>query len=182
MTKNKKRRSPFSDLLPLIIGEVIVAALVCGGSVLVDLVTEYEVDYLKVILGALLGALVIIGNHAWLTVTVDHEISKYLNMRGDKEMSDEEAEAFTKKHTAVIQKKIAFSSIVRTVSIFAVLILAFLTKWFKPIATAIPMFAMRVVLMVTELIKSKNNPKPDPSKFIRYDDEDENTDEEKEEN
>lgn len=180
MTENKKQKGPFSDIIPLAIGEIIVAALVCVGFIAVDMLTKYEISYIQVILGAILGAAVIIGNHAWLTLTVDGEIKKYLQKRGSKEMSEEEADAFTKQHTASIQKAISLSSIVRTVSIFAVLILAFITKWFNPLATAIPMFAMRFVIMATEMIRSKNNPKPDPSKFIRYDDEDKNTDEEKE--
>ena len=183
MTTDNKQRNPFRDLLPLVVGEIIVAALTVGGFFAVDMLTSYDVGQPhQFILGALLGAAVIIGNHAWLTLTVDSEIKKYLNIRGDRQMSDEEADAFTKKHTAVIQKKIAFSGVVRTVSIFAILILAFLTKWFNPIATAIPMFAMRLVIMAAELINSKNNPKPDPSRFIKYEETGENKDEEKEDN
>jgi xanthine/uracil/vitamin C permease (AzgA family) len=96
-------------------------------------------------------------------------------------MDDEAIAAITRKQTAEIQTAMKLSSMARTVSMLIVLVIAFITGWFSPIATAIPMLALRPILMVAELIKSKNNPKPDPSKFIKYEDEDENT-EEKEDN
>lgn len=184
MTNNKyKRKGPLHDLLPILIGEIVVAALVCGGFAIAELCDLYHTDFLKVVLGALLGAAVIVGNHAWLSFTVDKEIKKYLALRGTKEMNEEEADSFTKQHSARIQKTMAASTIVRSASIFVALILAFITGWFNPLAAAIPMFALRPILMVAELIKSKNNPKPDPSKFIKYDwDEDDNNNEEKEDN
>ena len=181
MTTDNKQKSPFRDLLPLVVGEIIVAALTVGGFFAVDMLTSYEVGYPQVILGALLGAAVILGNHLWLSLAVDREIKKYLEIRGNREMSDEEAESFTKLHSATIQKAMATSTVVRTGSIFVVLILAFITGWFNPIATAIPMFTLRPILYIIEMIKSKSNPTPNPEKFIKYDWDEENKDKEKEE-
>ena len=181
MTENKqtKKQSPFKDLIPPAIGEAAVILLVCLGFLAADLLGVYEFG-IKIITGALLGALVILGNHLWLIITVDRKINQYLEARGSKEMSEEEAAAFTKSQTAAIQGAMGISNAIRTVSMLVALVLAFLTGWFNPLATAIPMFALRPILTVTELIKSKNNPKPDPSKFIKYEDEEENTDKEDE--
>lgn len=167
-------------MMPLIIGEVIAVALVIGGFALLGVANIYRADLGKVALGAALGAIIILANHLWLSFTVDKEIKKYLEIRGSGEMNDEEIEIFTKKHSAAIQGAMKLSSLIRTVSMLVMLVVAFITGWFNPIATAIPMLAFRFVISAAEVIKSKNNPKPDPSKFIKYEDGDENTDEEKE--
>ncbi len=49
--------------------------------------------------------------------------------------------------------KISF--IVRTVSILATLVIALITKVFNPIATVIPMLAMRPIIMVEGLLRGK---------------------------
>lgn len=175
----KKTRGPFSDMIPMIIGEAIVLLLVYVGFLVADGLGVYKFG-MPIIIGALLGALVILGNHLWLTLTVDKKIKQYIEVRGSSQMSEEETATFAKRHSANIQKAMALSSMVRTVSMFAVLILAFISGWFNPLATAIPMLALRPILSVAELIKSKNNPKPDPSKFIRYEESEENINEEKE--
>lgn len=178
MTENKiKKKSRLLDLLPLAIGEVVVILLVLIGFLVADLIGVYDFG-IKIISGALLGAIVILGNHLWLVITVDRKIDQYLEARGSREMSEEEAAAFTKSQTAAIQGAMGISSVIRTVSMLAVLVIAFLTGWFNPLAAAIPMFALRPILTVAEMIKSKHNPKPDPSKFIKY--EDQENDKEKE--
>ena len=179
---NKNNSSPLSDLLPIIIGEAIMAALTCLVFVVLDLSGIYrDFEYYKIILGAILGAIVIVVNHAVLIFSVDRKINKFVSEHPEGDMDDEAIAAITRKQTAEIQTAMKLSSMARTVSMLIVLVIAFITGWFSPIATAIPMLALRPILMVAELIKSKNNPKPDPSKFIKYEDEDENT-EEKEDN
>ena len=171
MTENKKQKGPLGDIAPLAIGEVIVCGLTIGGFALADLLDLYATDYFKVVLGALLGAIIILANHLWLSLTVDREIKKYLDIRGSREMDEEEIESFTRQHSAAIQKAMASSTVIRTGAMLAMLVLAFVTGWFNPIATAIPMFALRPILSAAELIKSKSAPKPDPTKFIKYDNE-----------
>lgn len=168
------------DLLPMIIGEAAVVLLTCAGFVLLDLLSITHFDY-RVILGALLGAVVIIVNHAWLIHSVDREINRYISIRGDKEMSEEEADAFTNKYSASIQNAMKSSFIIRTISMFAALVVAFLLKdaAFNPIATAIPLFAFRPLLSVVDAYMKKFDKTPDPSKFIQYEDKE---DTEKEEN
>ena len=163
----KRTRGPFSDMLPLIIGEAIVVVLVCIGFLIADGLGAYKFN-ISIIIGAILGALVILGNHVWLILTVDKKVKDYFEIRGRGEMSEKESAAFTKKHSASIQKAMSISSVGRMVSMFLILILAFISGWFNPLATAIPMFTLRPILSVAELIRSKNNPKPDPAKFIKY--------------
>ena len=72
------------------------------------------------------------------------------------EMTDEEAQAFTVKHSMEIQNAIKINYIIRTVSMLVTLVAAFiLTDWFSPIATAIPLLMFRPLLYVLELIKKK---------------------------
>ena len=175
MNKQNKKDNPLLDLLPLFIGEAIVAVGTCLVYVALHFLGIYTFSY-NIITGALLGALVILVNHSALTLSVDREIKKYMEIRGKGDMSDEEVELFTKKHSAAIQNAMTKSFIIRTVSILAVLVLAFVTGWFEPIAAAIPMFAFRPILTVIEMLKKKNQKAPDPSKFVKYDFEEEDRD------
>ncbi len=177
MTKNNKQTSPFGDLLPILVGEAVVSLLVCLGFGIADIIGVYDFSY-RVILGAMLGAVVIIANHAALIVAVDRELKKIIDLRGNKEMSEEEAELFAKKNSASVQNAMRSSFIFRTASIFAALVLAFLLDWFNPLATAIPMFAFRGIITVSEMIKSRHAPKPNPDKFIKYEYNDEENEKE----
>ena len=170
------------DIFPILIGEVIIALLVCLGFGLLDMLGIYSFDY-RVILGAVLGAAVIIINYAILAISVDMQIKKFIDARGNKEMNEDELREFSSKGTAAVQKAIKASMFLRTGSMLVALVLAFITGWFNPIATAIPMFAFRPILMVVNLLFTKPDKAPDPSKFIRYDYDDENEEinEEKEE-
>jgi hypothetical protein len=141
----------------------------------------FAFDY-RIVTGAFLGAVVMIANYLFLIISVDNQIKGFVKKRGNRDMGDDEAEEYAKEHSAPVQKAIALSSTIRTVSMMATLVLAFLTKWFNPIATAIPMFAFRFLLPVINKVISKNDKTPDPSKFIKYEDVEENNDKEKEDN
>lgn len=165
------------DVLPLVIGEIIVAAIVCLVALLLDLIDVYTFD-LRIIWGALLGAVISILNFLFLTISVNRAIDNYVALRGNKEMSEEEAEEFAKKNSAPIQNAIKTSFVTRTASMLIALVVAFLTKWFNPLATAIPMFAFRPLLTVVDTVMRKNDKTPDPSKFIKYDFDDEKNEKE----
>ena len=178
---DSRSKTVMTDVLALVIGEAVVALLVCIGYGLADLLDLYSFDY-RIITGALLGMVVIVANYIFLSMAIDKELRSFVEKRGTKEMGDEEAAAFAKENSASIQKAIRTSGIIRTASIVFTLVVAFLSKQFNPLATAIPMFAMRPVITAIELIRARSNPKPDPSKFIKYDFDEENKDEEKEDN
>lgn len=163
------------DTAPMIIGEGLVMLAVILGAGVLDLLGIYKFDP-RVGSGAFLGTVISCLNYIFLTLSVDRAINDYVALRGDKEMDEEEAEKFAKENSAPIQSAIKTSFVLRTFSMGAALIVAFLTKWFNPLATAIPMLAFRPLLTVANAVMSKNDKTPDPSKFIKYDynDEDEN--------
>ena len=163
-----KKKNIIKDIAPVAIGELAVALVVCIGALLLSLTGLIRFDY-RIITGALLGALVMTANYAWLTYSVDLQIARFVNERGNREMSEEEAQEYAKAYSSPIQKAIALSSTIRTVSMLATLVIAFILDWFNPIATAIPLFAFRFLIPVINKVISKDDKTPDPSKFIKYD-------------
>ena len=150
----KNKSSSALQILALAAGEVIVSALVCVAYLILG-----KFDY-TVITGALLGSAVTVANFAVLTLSVNRAVDRYLELRGSREMSEEEAEAFAKEHTMAVQNAATRSFIIRTVSMLAALVAAFLlTDLFSLPATAIPLLMFRPLLYVLELIKPKGEKK-----------------------
>ena len=166
--KMNKKQNIGTDILTLAIGEVAVVILVILGGLALDMGGVYTFDF-KIILGAILGAIVTIANYVVLSISLDRAVKSYLELRGDREMDEEEAEAFAKANSAPIQNAIKRSSTLRTLTLIAALLLAFITKLFNPIATVIPILAYRPLLTTVELIKAKYEPAPNPEKYIKYD-------------
>jgi hypothetical protein len=77
---------------------------------------------------------------------VNKAVDEYIALRGDKEMTDEEAEAFAAKNSIIIQNAVKKSFIVRVVSIAASLVVAFLSDWFHPLATIVPILAYQPII------------------------------------
>ena len=171
-----RKQTTFNEILSFTLGELIIAALTVLGGLVLSLAGVISFDY-KIITGAILGFAVIVANYTMLSFSVNRAIGSYMELRGNGEMSDEEAEQFAKDNSRLIQNAIARSFVIRTASMVAALVLAFLTGWFSPLAAAIPMLAFRPLLTVLELIRKKYDKKPDPEKFIRYDYDDEDKDE-----
>ena len=70
-------------------------------------------------------------------------------------MDEEEAQKFAEENSMPIQNAMKLSFIIRTVSMLAALVVAFILDWFNPIATAIPLLAYRPLLTLIETIKGK---------------------------
>lgn len=171
-------KSTNKDIFILAAGEVIVAVLTVIGFLVADIAFGVGFSY-TVITGALLGCAVIVLNYVFLTVSVNRAVDTYLAERGSREMSDEEAEKFTVEHSMAIQNSIKTSYIIRTATMIAALVIAFLLgNFFNPLATAIPMLAFRPVLILGETIRRRGESAPDKSKFINYSED--GSDEEKE--
>ena len=150
----ENKSSSALQILALAIGEIIVSALVCVIYLILG-----KFDY-TVVTGTLLGSIVTVANFAVLTFSINRAIDKYLELRGSREMSEEEAEAFAKEHTMAVQNAATKSLILRTASMLAALVAAFLlTDLFSVLATAIPLLMFRPLLYVLELIKSKGEKK-----------------------
>ena len=142
------------QILLLALGEIIVSVLIC---LIYFLVGYFE---FQVVWGALLGSGVTIANFALLTISVNRAVDKYLELRGSREMDEEEAEKFANEHAMAVQNAATRSFIIRTVSMLATLVAAFLlTSWFSPLATAVPLLMFRPLLYVLELIRKKGEKK-----------------------
>ena len=145
----KKTKLPYYEIFTLILGEIIVSAVICAGYLIFD-----KIDY-KVFCGVALGSAVTILNFLYLSITTTRAIDNFLNLRGDKEMTEEESEAFIKEHQARIQNKIKLSYIIRTFTMLATLVVAFLVNCFAVIATLIPLVMFRPITIIAALIKRK---------------------------
>ena len=147
--ENKNKLSAYIDTVWLALGELVVAALVSVGFLIFK-----RFDY-TVLTGAALGGAVTVINFLILSVGVNRAINRFVEERGDKEMDEEEAEAYAQKHGAAVQNAMLKSYIIRMVLMIGSLILAMISGWFSPLATVIPLIMYRPILYVTEFIKTK---------------------------
>ena len=168
----KSTKSVLTEVGTLTVGELIVSALVILAYFILSLFTEVRLDH-TVFIGVALGTVVTVANYVFLSVSVNRAVDKFLEIRGSKKMDDDEAEAFAAKHSLGIQNTLKLSFIIRTVTMLATLIAAFVTKLFNPVATLVPLIMFRPILTVIELIKRRSEPKPDPDNFVYYSEEDE---------
>ncbi len=164
-----KNNAPIKETVILTVGEIIVSAFVVLGYFLSDLIFETGFTY-RIFTGVLLGSAVTVLNFFFLSLSVNRAVDRYIAIRGTKEMTEEEAERFTAEHSMAIQNSVKTSYIIRTVTMLATLVLAFLLDWFAPLATAIPLLAFRPILMAGEMIRRKFDKAPNPDNFIYYDD------------
>lgn len=147
----KKSKIPKQETFTLIIGELIVSLIVAAVFLLIG---RFDVT---VLLGVILGSAVTVFNFLFLSVSVNKVIDKYLEedkLRTDGR-TEEENQKFVNEHAMAIQNATTRSFMIRTVSMLAALVAAFLTELFNPIATVIPLLMLRPMLYVLELIKRK---------------------------
>lgn len=146
--KNNSNNS-YTDTVLLAIGEVAVSLIV-----ILIYIAIGHFDW-TVFSGVILGSIVTIFNFVHLSYSVNKAINKFMALRGDKEMNDEEAAKFAKDNTLKVQNEVAKSSILRTGLMIASLVIAFITKLFSPLATLIPLVMYKPILYATQLIKAK---------------------------
>ena len=157
-----KHNTTFSDTLMIVIGEVIVSALVILGYVIAS-AFSYPFTY-KVITGVILGSSVTVANFFFLTLSVNRAVDRFIELRGSREMTEEEAEKFTNENSMAIQNAIKTSFIIRTVSMLAAFVLAFVAGVFEPLATVIPLLAYRPIISIGNILRNKNAQNAQPTK------------------
>ena len=145
-TQNK---NSYIDTIYLAIGEFIVSLLV----VLVYIAIG-KFDW-TVASGVILGSAVTILNFIILSHAVNKALNKFIDLRGDKEMDEEEAKAFAKANSIKVQNAVTKSYVFRTGLMMGALVLGFITKLFNPIATLIPLVMYKPLLYATQFIKQK---------------------------
>jgi len=158
MNSENQGKSTYVDTLYLAVGELLVAALITGAFLLLDLLGVKEFTY-TVLTGALLGGAVTVLNFFILSFAVNRAVSKYIEARGTEEISEEEADEFAKKHAMDVQNAVTKSYLLRTVLMAASLVIALITKLFNPIATVIPLIMYRPIIYVIEFMKNKKREK-----------------------
>ena len=145
----KKTKLPYYEIFTLLIGEIIASLIICSVYLLID-----KFDY-KVITGVCLGTAVTVLNFLYLSISTTRAVDKFLFLRGDKEMTEEENAAFVAEHQAKIQNTIKLSYIIRTFTMLAALVVAFIIKHFAVIATLVPLLLYRPITIIAALIKRK---------------------------
>lgn len=148
-TEMNNKFTKYSDAVLMAIGEAAVA-------VVITLVyTAIGLFKLPVLFGAVLGGIVTVINFLILSHAVNKALNKFISLRGDGEMSEEESAQFAKKHSVAVQAAVAKSYLFRTGLMVGSLVLAFITGWFDPIATVIPLLLYKPLLYTIEFIKRK---------------------------
>lgn len=146
--KTEKNNS-YIDTLYLTIGEIVVSLLV----VLIYIALG-KFDF-TIASGVSLGSLVTVLNFIILSYSVNKALNKFIDLRGDKEMDEEEAEKFAKANAIKVQNAVTKSYVFRTGLMMGSLVLAFITKLFNPLATLIPLVMYKPLLYATQFVKKK---------------------------
>lgn len=142
---------PVREIGFLLVGELLVSLAIVGVYAVLD-----KFSY-AVIAGALLGSAVTVFNFVFLSISVNRAIDKVMAQRGDKEMSEEEAEAFAAENQAAVQRASQSSYLLRQILMLGVLVGAFLLDgWFDVVATLVPLLMFRPLLMAAGLFSKKS--------------------------
>ena len=152
-----KRKIPLNEILFLTLGEAAVSLLVVGLYLLLDALTDiafFTFSY-KVVTGVLLGSAVTVFNYLFLNISVNRAVDKFLALRGEREMDEEEAAKFASENAMAVQNAIKTSFIVRTATILVTLIVAFTVGVFEPLATVIPLLMLRPLIYLSEVARIK---------------------------
>ena len=145
----KKTNNYYTDVLYLLIGEIIVSFGIVIAYVALGM---YQWNILT---GAILGSAVTVLNFLILSTQINKAIDKYMELIEGKQLSEEEAAEFAKKHSLQVQNAVTKSYVLRTALMLGSLVIAFITGWFNPLATLIPLLMYKPLIYVIEFIKKK---------------------------
>ncbi|MBO5047987.1 MAG: hypothetical protein J6D19_06235 [Clostridia bacterium] len=143
------KNMPMSDIIFLAAGEGIASLIIVGVYLLLG-----EFDF-RVATGAVLGSAVTVLNFAILSFSVNRAVDRVMEMRGNKEMTEEEASAFALQHSAEIQKSVKSSYFLRQIIMLGVLVAAVLLKIASILPAVIPLLLFRPILMAREAFRKK---------------------------
>ena len=149
MTQKSSKLVPFYEAALILAGEIVVSAIICLVYALIN-----KFSY-KVITGVALGSIVTTLNFLFLAISTNNAFDRVLEARGDKEMDEDEADEFAKAHEREINNAIKVSFILRTITMLAALVVAFVLEWFDVIATLVPLLMLRPIITVEALIRQK---------------------------
>ena len=159
---------PKKEALILTVGEIIVSAVTVAVYLLIK-----KYDY-TVLLGAALGCVLAIANFIFLSVSVNRAVDRAIESEefeklkaaarekqesGEDDEQEENGDAarFAQQNQMQIQNAVKLSYAVRTASMIAALVLAFITKKFDIIATVVPLLMFRPILTAAVMLGRKES-------------------------
>ena len=157
MTAKKENR--YTSVLWLLLAELAVSAIVVGVFALIIFVFPdalfYETEFYKVITGSVLGVAATTLNFFALCFTVNRAVDKYMTVRGETEMDEEEAAKFANENAAKVQAEVTKSYLLRMLILAAACALLF-TKQFDVVAVVVPMLVQRPLIVLIERYRGGN--------------------------
>lgn len=145
-----KENLPRFEIAALLIGELLVSLAVVGVFLIIG-----KFSY-SVATGVLLGSAVTVLNFLILAISTSRALDKVMARRPEGEMDEDEAAEFAAKNQNEIQNAVKISYLVRTFTMLATLVVAFLMKeHFNVIATVIPLIMFRPIISISELFKRR---------------------------
>ena len=146
----KKNNLPLFEVAALIIGEALVSL-----AVIIIFILLKKFSY-QVVFGTLLGTAVTLINFAILSATANRAIDRAMQNRPEGELDEDEAAEFASKNQNQLQNAMRVSYLIRTATMVATLVLAFLLKdVFHVIATVIPLIAFQPIIAVSTILKRR---------------------------
>lgn len=133
----------------ILLGEIIVSLLICGVCLIFDWFSY------KIVTGVVLGSAITTLNFLFLALSTSRAFDKAVEARGTREMDEEEIEKFTEEHQRNMNNAVKLSFIVRTLTMLATLVVAFILDYFNVLATLIPLLMLRPIITVEALIREK---------------------------
>ena len=140
---------PLGDIVFLAAGELLASLIIVGVYLIIG---AFE---WRVLTGAAIGSAVTVLNFAILSFSVNRAVDRVMEMRGNKEMTEEEADAFALQHSAEIQKAVKSSYLLRQIIMLGVLVAAVLLQVALILPAVIPLLLFRPILMVREAFRKK---------------------------
>ena len=145
----QKKNMPLGDIVFLAAGELLASLIIVGVYLIIG---AFE---WRVLTGAAIGSAVTVLNFAILSFSVNRAVDRVMEMRGNKEMTEEEADAFALQHSAEIQKAVKSSYLLRQILMLGALVAAVLLKVALILPAVIPRLLFRHILMAREAFCKK---------------------------
>lgn len=145
----KNKALPFFETALILLGEIIVSLVICGVCLIFNWFSY------KIVTGVLLGSAVTTLNFLFLALSTTRAFDKAVLARGTREMDEDEIEKFTEEHQRNMDNAVKISFFVRTLTMLATLIVAFILDYFNVLATLIPLLMLRPIIFIEALIREK---------------------------
>lgn len=156
-----KKENRYISVLWLLLLESLASAAAVGIlAILINVIPDmpnliYDGNFYKIVTGAVLGTLATVMNFFALCFTVNRAVDKYMTIRGDAEMDEEEAQKFANENATKVQMEVTKSYLARSLILVGACALLF-TGWFNVITVVIPMILQRPLILLIEKHRGGN--------------------------